>query len=93
MSTPSCTAPATGRLAALPFTEVVPEGHLGVELDIDAEVGQEVVGPEDIFATVLAELTVSGKNLPRARSLAAKVLRDPPRVVAPAASAGPRTVA
>jgi carnosine synthase len=79
-------APATGRLAALPFNEVVPQGSLGVELDIDAEVGQEVVGPEGIFATVLAELTLSGKDLRGARSLAAEVLRDPPRVVAPGAS-------
>jgi hypothetical protein len=32
-------------------------------------------------ATVLAELTLSGKNLRRARSLAARVLREPPRIL------------
>jgi carnosine synthase len=74
-------APATGRLVALPFGEVVPEGGLGVELDVEGEVGQAVVGPDGIFATVLAELTLSGKDLRRARSLAAEVLRSPPRVV------------
>jgi hypothetical protein len=30
---------------------------------------------------VLAELTLSGKNLRHARSLAAQVLREPPRIV------------
>jgi len=34
-----------------------------------------------MIATVLAELTLSGKNLRRARSLAAQVLREPPRVL------------
>ncbi len=73
-------APTSGRLEELPFADVAPEGELGVELDVDAEVGQEVVGPEGIFATVLAELTLSGRDLKRARSLAAEVLREPPRV-------------
>ena len=81
-------APATGRLEALPFHEVVPEGDLGFELDVEAEVGDDVAGPDRTFATVLADLTLSAKNLRRARSLAAEVLRDPPRVT-PAASAGP----
>ena len=76
-------APATGRLAALSFQNVMPEGELGLELDIEAEIGQEVIGSEGIFATVLAELTLSGRNLKRARSLAATVLRDPPRVIPP----------
>jgi carnosine synthase len=74
-------APSTGRLAALPFAEVTPDGELGVELDVEAEVGQLVDGPDRIFSTVLAEVTVSGRNLRRARSLAAEVLRDPPIVV------------
>lgn len=54
---------------------------MGVELDVFAQIGQEVVGPENIFATVLAELTLSGKTLRHARSRAAQVLRDPPRVL------------
>jgi len=38
-------------------------------------------GSESTFATVLAELTLSGKALRRARSLAAQVLREPPRML------------
>ena len=74
-------APATGRLAELPFAQVPPEGGMGVELDIFGQIGQEVAGPDSTFATVLAELTLSGKNLRHARSRAAHVLRAPPRVL------------
>jgi biotin carboxylase len=74
-------AQATGQLAGLPFGDVTPEGGLGVELDIFAEIGQEVAGPDSTFATELAELTLSGKNLRRARSLAAQALREPPRII------------
>jgi biotin carboxylase len=74
-------APATGRLAELPFADVAPEGGMGVELDVFGEIGQEVAGPDSTFATVLAELTLSGKNLRRARSLAAQVLGEPPRIL------------
>ena len=34
---------------------------MGVELDIFGQIGQQVTGPEGTFATVLAELTLSGK--------------------------------
>lgn len=71
-------APASGELAELSFAEVTPEGDLGVELDVDGEIGQAVDGPDRTFATVLAELTLSGKDLLRARALAAEVLREPP---------------
>ena len=74
-------APATGRLADLPFAHVAPEGGSWVELDVFGQVGEEVAGPDSTFATVLAELTVSGKNLRRARSLAAQVLCEPPRIL------------
>jgi carnosine synthase len=74
-------APATGRLAGLPFTAVTPEDGMGVELDILGQIGQDVAGPDSTFATALAELTLSGKNLRRARSMAAQVLRDPPRIL------------
>jgi biotin carboxylase len=74
-------APATGRLAELSFGDVVPEGGVGVELDIFGEIGQEVAGPDSTFATELAELTLSGKTLRHARSLAAQVLREPPRIL------------
>ena len=73
-------APATGRLAGLPFAPVASEGGLEAELDIFGEIGQEVTGPDNTFSTVLAELMISGKNLRRARSLAAQVLREPPQV-------------
>jgi carnosine synthase len=74
-------APATGQLADLSFPQVAPEGGMGVELDIFGQIGQEVAGPESTFATVLAELTLSGKNLRRARSMAAQVLSEPPRIL------------
>jgi len=74
-------APATGRLADLPFAHVAPEGGMGVELDVFGQIGQDVAGPDTTFATVLAELTLSGKNLRRTRSLATQVLREPPRIV------------
>jgi hypothetical protein len=55
---------------------------LGVELDISGQIGQDVAGPDTTFATVLAaELTLSGKNLRRARALAAEVLREPPQIL------------
>jgi hypothetical protein len=37
--------------------------------------------PNRTFATALAELTLSGKNLRDARRRAAQVLRDPPRIL------------
>jgi hypothetical protein len=74
-------APATGRLAALPFTDVRSEAGLGVIIDTATKVGQAVNGPDQIFSTELAEVYVGGKNLRRARSLAAEVLREPPVVV------------
>jgi biotin carboxylase len=75
-------APATGRLAALDLTEDT-KADLGPLVDVAADVGQEVDGPDRVFATALAEVTVGAKNLRRARSLAAEVLRRPP-VVSPA---------
>jgi biotin carboxylase len=74
-------APATGRLDGLSFPHVAPEGEMGVELDVDVQVGQDVDGPDRTFATVLADLTLSGRNLRRARSLAAQVLSEPPRII------------
>jgi carnosine synthase len=73
-------APATGRLAALPFGAVEPRDGAHVIVDVDAEVGDAVRGPEEIFASVLAEVSVVAKDLRAARKLAAAVLRDPPVV-------------
>ena len=53
-----------------------------LELDVDVEIGADVHGPEDVFTTVLGEVSVIGKDLRHARALAAAVLRDPPLVAA-----------
>jgi len=74
-------APATGRLEALSFTEVSAEADPGLIIDVSAEVGQEVHGPDRLFSTVLADVYVGAKNLRHGRSLVAEVLRDPPVVV------------
>jgi len=73
-------APATGRLMAMPFAQLPADGRAHVELDVDVEIGAQVKGPEDVFSTVLAELSVIGKDLRHARALAAAVLSDPPVV-------------
>ena len=75
-------APATGRLAELPIAQAQPKAEDWLKLDILEGVGQEVVGPDRTFATALAFVTLTAKDLRRARSLAGEVLRNPPRVVA-----------
>lgn len=75
-------APASGRLAALPFAEADPPEWM--TLDLDAEVGDEVRGPEAVFASVLAEVLIIGRDLRHARALAQDVLDRPP-VVEPVA--------
>ena len=77
-------APASGRLAALPFTRVTAEAGPGLVIDTSVAVGEEVDGPDRTFPTPLADVYVGAKNLRRARSLMATVLRDPP-VVEPVA--------
>jgi len=73
-------APATGRLAALPLEEVTPESEPGLVIDVAAEVGQEVDGPDRVFPTVLADVYVGAKNVRRGQTLIAEVLRNPPVV-------------
>ena len=73
-------SPATGRLAALPLGNVTPEADPGLVIDVSAEVGQEVDGPDRIFPTVLADVYVGAKNVRRGESLIAEVLRNPPVV-------------
>ena len=70
----------SGRLQALPFAKVTSEVGFGPFVDVSAEVGQMVDGPERTFATLLAEVYVGAKNLKRARSVGAELLRDPPVV-------------
>jgi biotin carboxylase len=73
-------APASGRLATLPFGTAEMRDGARVDVDVDAKVGDAVKGPEEIFASVLAEVSVIAKDLRTARKLAAEVLRDPPVV-------------
>jgi len=75
-------APVSGRLEALPLGSAPAGDPVQVELDIEAEVGAHVSGPEETFSTLLAEVSVIGKDLRHARAVAAEVLREPP-VVAP----------
>jgi carnosine synthase len=75
-------APRTGRLAALPLPEQAPKGCISLDLDVDAEIGDEVVGPEGVFASLLVEVTLVAKDLRTARALTAQVLRDPPVIIA-----------
>ena len=71
-------APATGRLEALPIGK--PAGYLSLEVDDEVPIGTEIQGPEAVFATALAEVTLVAKDLRTATALIAEVLRDPPRV-------------
>ena len=73
-------APATGRLVLLPIDDrPCADGNLSA-IDLEVEVGDAVEGPEAVFATKLAEVSVTGKDLKAARAVVADVLRDPPRV-------------
>jgi biotin carboxylase len=72
-------APATGRLEALPIAEE-PAGCLSLDVDVEAPIGTAVQGPEAVFATALAEVTLTAKDLRTARGLLAEVLREPPLV-------------
>lgn len=75
-------APATGRLVSLPVIDRVRSQPPGVELDVFAAAGQEVFGPDRIFATELAELVVTASNLRGARARAAGLLAEPPEIAA-----------
>jgi biotin carboxylase len=81
-------APATGRLEALPLGDVPPEDGHSLAVDVQVEIGDEVLGPERTFATPLVEVSVSGKNLRQARALCSEVLSRP-ALVAPAAQGRP----
>ncbi len=65
---------------ALPFADKAAE-CVQLAIDLEAEVGDHVDGPDQIFATVLAEVTLVAQDLRRARALTAELLRDPPQVV------------
>jgi carnosine synthase len=81
-------APESGRLAALPLAGGgVSRNGAVLDVDVHAEVGEDVVGPEAIFATSLAELVVRGRDLREARAISAQMLAEPPRVTADADAA------
>src|SRR5262249_3400598 len=85
-------APATGRLTALPFGDVTPEAGPGLFIDVSAEVGERVDGPDQLFSTVLAEGYVGAKNPRCGRALVGEVLHEPPvgaPLAATAWAAGP----
>lgn len=69
-------ASRSGRLAELSIGEVPPAQLVG--LDDEARVGDDVNGPEHVFASVLVELVVRDKNVKRAQDLATRVLQRPP---------------
>jgi len=77
-------SPHTGRLAALPLPTEPPRGCLSLTIDSVEEVGADVKGPEDVFASILADITLMAKDLKQARTIAATVLANPP-VVEPVA--------
>ena len=76
-------APVSGRLEALPVGDR-PSLMKRAEWPwtFRSRSATEVLGPERTFATPLIEVTVSGKNLRRARALCSEVLSRPP-IVAP----------
>jgi biotin carboxylase len=74
-------APNSGVLAALPLPDEPPKGCLSLDLDVYAKEGDDVVGPEEVFASVLVEVTLVAKDLRTARALVPEVLRAPPVVV------------
>jgi biotin carboxylase/predicted MFS family arabinose efflux permease len=81
-------APASGRLATLPLAAGGVSGNGAVlDVDVHAEVGEDVVGPDAIFATSLAELVVRGRDLREARAISAEMLAEAPHVTADAGAA------
>ena len=53
---------------------------------MQADIGQEVAGPDHTFATPLAEVTIGAKNLRNARALCDDIVREPPVIATPAAT-------
>ena len=69
----------TNQGACATFADVGSE-CLHLAIDVEAEVEDDEHGPDRIFATVLAEVTLVAKNLRRARALTAELLCNPPQV-------------
>jgi biotin carboxylase/MFS family permease len=84
---PRCTAvnfivyaPASGQLVALPLVDGFDSGEQILSLEPHVEIGEDVAGPEVVFATALAEVVVISRDLAGARAAAAELVREPPRV-------------
>ncbi len=84
---PRCTAvnfilyaPGSGRLLALPLLDGSDQGEQVLSLEPEVEIGDDVAGPEAVFATALAEVVVVGRDLGGARGAAAELVREPPLV-------------
>ena len=75
-------APSTGRLVSQHFETAGSRDCLALEIDTHVEIGEVVVGPDAVFATALAEVMLTAKDLRRARALVEQVLSDPPRIAA-----------
>ena len=73
-------APGSGRLASLTLDDRPRRDGATVAIDLEAAVGDDVDGPEAVFATLLAEVHITAKDLKHARADLADVLREPPRV-------------
>ena len=73
-------APVSGRLVSLPIAEEPHPERLSLYIDIETEVGEHVVGPEAVFATVLADVTVMAPDLATARAVADHALERVPEV-------------
>lgn len=73
-------APASGRLvsAAVPMTP--PRDATWWQIDSALDVGDEVVGPEAVFASVIADVNLAAKDVKTARRIAAQVLAHPPSI-------------
>jgi carnosine synthase len=73
-------APTSGRLVTVGLDDRPHRDGRTVAVDLEAEVGERVEGPEAVFATLLAEVHVTAKDLKGARAELADVLAEGPRV-------------
>jgi biotin carboxylase len=73
-------APATGKLLSLGAWDRAPAGSIDFHLDVAVELGEAVDGPDRVFATPLAEITIVAKDLKRARPLLDGLLASRPTI-------------
>jgi carnosine synthase len=73
-------APQSGRLVELPLAERAANREQILSFEPHVEPGEAVAGPEAVFASALAEVVVTGRDLARARDAAEEMMEAPPRV-------------